>query len=59
VGNWRRGLTSVGFGLAAHFLGEAVLDAPWFPQALLATFILGTLSGLVWLLWSRRPKNAA
>jgi membrane-associated protein len=51
-------LTSIGFGLAAHFLGRAILDAPWFPQAVLGAFVAGTLGTGAWLWW-RRCRCAA
>lgn len=53
-------LTSVGFGLAAHLAGHAILDAPWFPQAVLAAFAIGTGATLAVALWrrARRAKNA-
>lgn len=50
-------LTSIGFGLGAHLVGHAVLDAPWFPQAVLGAFMLGTLATVAWLWW-RRSRSA-
>ena len=50
-------LTVVGFGLPSHLAGRAVLDAPWFPQAVLIAFVAGTLStaALVgWRCWRKR-----
>ena len=52
-------LTVVGFGLPAHFAGLAVLDAPWFPQAVLGAFVVGTLSTGALLGWRWWRKRAA
>ena len=45
------GLTTIGFGLPAHFVGEQIMDEPWFPQAIGATFLFSTAVTLGIVVW--------
>jgi len=52
-------VTVVGFGIAAHLVGEKTLNAPWFPQALLAAFVGGTIFTLAGVWLGARKRKAS
>lgn len=37
------GITVIGFGAAAHYIGREIIDFPWFPQAVLIAYIGSTV----------------
>ena len=37
------GITVIGFGAAAHFIGREIIDFPWFPQAVMGAYVASTL----------------
>jgi membrane protein DedA with SNARE-associated domain len=41
------GITVVGFGALAHFVGEKTFHEPWFPEALFYTFAGGTVFSIL------------
>ena len=45
------GLTTVGFGLPTHLVGEQIMDEPWFPQAIGATFLVSTVITIAVIIW--------
>jgi membrane protein DedA with SNARE-associated domain len=52
------GITTVGFGLAAHLIGRETADAPWFPQVVTGAYVLSTIATAVLMFWGwRRAKN--
>lgn len=55
------GLTVVGFGAAAHFIGREIIGFSWFPQAVLIAYIASTVLTAVitcYGLW-RAKRNKA
>jgi membrane protein DedA with SNARE-associated domain len=56
------GLTTLGFGLAAHFIGREISDFPWFPQAVLGAYIFSTVATaalMLYAVWRTRRKQTA
>jgi membrane protein DedA with SNARE-associated domain len=56
------GLTVFGFGLPAHLIGERIVNEPWFPPAIAATFILGfivTTLAIFWQAYAMRQRRTA
>ena len=51
------GITVVGFGSLAYWLGRKTLNAPWFHQALLGAFIGGSLLTLLIVVWKARASK--
>lgn len=55
------GLTTLGFGLVAHFIGREISAEPWFPQAVLGAYIFSTVATAVltfYGVWRTRRKLA-
>jgi membrane protein DedA with SNARE-associated domain len=59
-------ISVLGFGLAAHFVGRKTIDAPWFHEALGATFLIGvalSIVALVFAVWKsktgKQPRSDA
>jgi membrane protein DedA with SNARE-associated domain len=57
------GLTVLGFGSIAHFVGRNTIQQPWFPQAVMGAFILSTVLTALITIWQtarlRQKKRPA
>lgn len=59
------GLTVIGFGAAAHFIGREIIGYAWFPKAVMAAYIFSTIATALltaygaWRIKQRKTQNAA
>lgn len=55
------GLTVIGFGAAAHFIGREIIGYAWFPQAIMGAYILSTIVTILitaYGVWrAKQPKS--
>lgn len=55
-------VTVLGFGATAHFVGREIIDYPWFPQAVMGTYIFTTVATALltaYGIWRAKTRKAA